>query len=199
MGFWRRNVTASFENTVREAYPKKGKRENNMLRSLFFLFIILAIAATVNDLRREPLIDDAQVAFVSQAEQAIDAVKTDLWLGGISVHELTEQGEWNKVDDYARATLDDVAKKLLGTPAVVYDWSALKMEEIDRLWQVWEAQMTQGDLNAYLTAAAEALVQAQELPGLESGLWLAVTPDGSRYILASVGEQWAICPETALR
>ena len=199
MGGWRRNITAAFENKVREAYPKNGKRENNMLRSLVFLFVILAIAATVSDFRRESVIDEGLSAFIDQAEQMLDAARPDLWLGGVSAETLTEQGDWNKVDDYARATLDDVAKKLLGTPAVVYDWSALKMEEIDRLWQVWEAQMTQGDLNAYLTAAAEALVQAQELPGLESGLWLAVTPDGSRYILASVGEQWAICPETALR
>ena len=176
----------------------KGPREKNFLRSLIFLFVIVAIAATVSDLRREPVVDDAKAAFVAQAEQAIESVKDDLWLGGMEAATLLEQGDWNKLNDYARSTLDDVAKKLLGTPAVVYDWSALQMEEIDRLGKAWETA-PQGDLNAYLAEAAEALVQAQELPGLESGLWLAVTPDGSRYILASVGEQWAICPEDALR
>ena len=183
---------------AQESSSSKGPREKSFLRSLIFLFVIVAIAATVADLRSEHVVDDTKAAFVSQAEQAIDDVKADLWLGGLSAEALTEQGEWNGVDDYARSTLDDVIKKLLGTTAVVYDWNALKMEEIDRLWKAWEAA-PQGDLNVYLTDAVAALVEAQELPGLEGGLWLAVTPDGSRYILASVGERWAICPETALR
>ena len=199
MGGWRRNITAAFENKVREAYPKNGKRENNRLRSLFFLFIILAIAATVNDLRREPLIDDAQAAFVSQAEQVLDAAKSDLWLGGVSAENLLEQGGWSEMDDYARSTLENVAEKFLGTPATVYDWTALKMETIHRLWLTWETQSDQSAPEAYLAEKVSALVDGQELPGLERGLWLAVTSDGERYILTSRENRWAICPEEVLR
>ena len=118
---------------------------------------------------------------------------------GPATEELMQRGNWSTIADYPRSTLEDVAKKLLHTPAVVYDWNALKMEAIDRLWKGWETQTAQTDLNAYLTDAVNALVTNQELPGLKSGFWLAVTTDGSRYILASVGEQWAICPVEALR
>ncbi|MBR5536941.1 MAG: hypothetical protein IKU58_03475 [Clostridia bacterium] len=190
--------TSATEVKAQESGGSKGPREKSFLRSLIFLFVIVAIAATVADFRSEHVVDDDKAAFVSQAEQAIDAVKADLWLGGMAAESLTEQGDWNRLNDYARSTLDDVVNKLLGTTAVVYDWSGLKMEEIDRLWKAWEAA-PQGDLNTYLADAVAALVAAQELPGLEGGLWLAVTPDGGRYILASVGEQWAICPEEALR
>ena len=202
MSMYRRNVNEAVEDKVQEihpSYPRKEKREKSMMRSLVFLFVIAAIAATVADFRREPIINEDKSAFVSQAEQVMDAAKADLWLGDMSAEELMQLGNWSTIADYPRSTLEDVAKKLLHTPAVVYDWNALKMEAIDRLWKGWETQTAQTDLNAYLTDAVNALVTNQELPGLKSGFWLAVTTDGSRYILTSAGEQWAICPVEALR
>ena len=202
MSMYRRNVNEAVEDKVQEShpsYPRKEKREKSMMRSLVFLFVIAAIAATVADFRREPIINEEKSAFVSQAEQVMDEAKAELWLGGMAAEELMQRGNWSTIADYPRSTLEDVAKKLLNTPAVVYDWNALKMEAIDRLWKGWETQTAKTDLNAYLTDAVNALVTNQELPGLKSGFWLAVTPDGSRYILTSVGEQWAICPVEALR
>ena len=202
MSMYRRNVNEAVEEKVQEihpSYPRKEKREKSMMRSLVFLFVIAAIAATVADFRREPIINEEKSAFVSQAEQVMDAAKADLWLGDMSAEELMQRGNWSTIADYPRSTLEDVAKKLLHTPAVVYDWNGLKMEEIDRLWNAWKTQTSQADLNAYLADAAAKLVEEQNLPGLKSGLWLAVTPDGSRYILTTVGEQWAICPADALR
>lgn len=202
MSMYRRNINEATDQKVQELSPRepqKEKREKSMMRSLIFLFVIAAIAATVADFRREPVIDEGLSDFIVQAEQVMDAAKPDLWLGDMSPEELLQQGNWSTIADYPRSTLEDVAKKLLGTPAVVYDWNGLKMEEIDRLWKAWETQASQADLNAYLADAAAKLVEEQNLPGLKSGLWLAVTPDGSRYILMTVGEQWAICPADALR
>lgn len=45
---------------------------------------------------------------------------------------------------------------------------------------------------------AEAAIE-QQLPGLESSLWLAVTAEGERYILAATDVLWAICPAEDLR
>ena len=50
MGMYRRNVTAAVENKIQEDHPKTGKREKDYLRSLIFLFIIVAIAATVAEI-----------------------------------------------------------------------------------------------------------------------------------------------------
>ena len=202
MSMYRRNMNEAIEHKVQELSPRepqKEKREKSMLRSLVFVFIIAAIAATVADLRREPVIDEGASAFLAQAEQVMDAAKPDLWLGDMSTEDLMQRGNWSTMADYPRATLEDVTKKLLGTPAVVYDWSGLKMEEIDRWWKAWKVQASQADLNAYLADAAAKLVEEQNLPGLKSGFWLAVTPDGSQYILTTVGEQWAICPADDLR
>lgn len=202
MSMYRRNLNEAIDQKVQERSPQepqKGKREKSMMRSLIFLFVIAAIAATVADFRREPVIDEGLSDFIAQAEQVMDAAKPDLWLGDMSPEDLLQRGNWSTIADYPRSTLEDVARKLLGTPAVVYDWNGLKMEEIDRLWKAWETQTSQADLNAYLADAAAKLVEEQNLPGLKSGLWLAVTPDGSRYILMTVGEQWAICPADALR
>ncbi len=202
MSMYRRNMNEAIEHKVQELSPRepqKEKREKSMMRSLIFLFVIAAIAATVADFRREPVIDEGLSAFIAQAEQVMDAVKPDLWLGTMAAEDLMQQGNWSTIADYPRATLEDVTKKLLGTPAVVYDWNGLKMEAIDRLWKAWEAQTSQADLDAYLADAAAKLVEEQNLPGLKSGLWLAVTPDGSQYILTTVGEQWAICSMDDLR
>lgn len=202
MSMYRRNMNEAIEHKVQELSPRepqKEKREKSMLRSLIFLFVIAAIAATVADLRREPVIDEGASAFLAQAEQVMDAAKPDLWLGDMSTEDLMQRGNWSTMADYPRATLEDVTKKLLGTPAVVYDWSGLKMEEIDRWWKAWKVQTSQVDLNDYLADAAAKLVEEQNLPGLKSGFWLAVTPDGSQYILTTVGEQWAICPADDLR
>lgn len=202
MSLYRRNMNEASDHKVQElqpSYPRRERREKSMMRSLVFLFVIVAIAATVADLRREPVIDEGQSAFVSQAEQVLDAAKTDLWLGSVSAEDLTQRGNWTTMADYPRSTLEDAAKKLLGTPAAVYDWDALKMEEIDRIWKAWETQTSQTDLNAYLTDAVNALVNDQKLPGLKSGFWLAVTSDGRQYILTVMGEQWAVCPAEDLR
>ncbi len=192
-------MTAAFENKVREAYPKNGKRENSRLRSMVILFVIVAIAATVADFRRVPIMDEQKEAFVSQAEQAMDAAKPDLWLGDMTPQALMEQGSCSTMKDYARSTMDDVAKQLLGSPTVIYDWESLKMEEIDRLWQEWNEQTSQTDVTAYLTDAVADLVAEQTLPGLKSSLWLVVTSDGQRYILAAEGDLWGICPAKDLK
>ena len=82
MGMYRRNVTAAVENKIQEDHPKTGKREKDYLRSLIFLFIIVAIAATVADFRREPVLDGERQDFVILAEAAIEQRKADFWLGG---------------------------------------------------------------------------------------------------------------------
>ena len=64
--------------------------------------------------------------------------------------------------------------------------------------ETWEQTMRYEKKQLPALQAAK-LVEEQNLPGLKSGLWLAVTPDGSRYILMTVGEQWAICPADDLR
>ena len=203
----RNNYTNNYLNTqtdakVREVNPEQGKKDlhrRNPLLSLVLAFIIVAIAATVADFRRVPIMDEQKEVFVSQAEQAMDAAKPDLWLGDMTPQALMEQESCSTLKDYARSTMDDVTKKLLGSPAVIYDWESLKMEEIDRLWQAWNEQTTQTDLTAYLADAVAELVAEQTLPGLESSLWLVVTSDGQRYILAAEGDLWGLCPSEALR
>lgn len=199
MSLYRRNVTAAFENKAKENEPKTGKREKDYLRSLIFLFIIVAIAATVADCRREPMINEERQAFVTRAEAALEAKKHELWLGGLTVSQLMERGNWTEIDDYSRSTADDAVKKLLGVSAVLYDWQILKLEAADRLWQEWSAMEPQTDLEAYLTDAAAELTAGQKLPGLESSLWLAVTGNGERYILAATDARWAVCPAEDLR
>ena len=67
----------------------------------------------------------------------------------------------------------------------LYDWNLLKPEAADRIWQDWNALETKLQPEAYLADAAAALAAEQQLPGLESSLWLAVTAEGERYILAA--------------
>ena len=54
----------AFRAKIEEQSPKKGKRERSYLRSLVMIFVIVAIAATVVDLRK-PSADKAQAAFRS--------------------------------------------------------------------------------------------------------------------------------------
>lgn len=199
MGTDRRHVTADAETKAQKDSPIKGVRKRSFLQSLVFLFIIVAIAATVTDLRREPLLNDEKRAFVTLAEAALEQKKADLWLGGDTVEQLMARGNWSALDDYARATAEDAAQKLLGVPAVLYDWTILKLETADRLWQDWSALETKPDPEAYLADAAAALAAEQELPGLESSLWLAVTAEGEYYLLAATDTLWAICPAEDLR
>ena len=199
MGMYRRNVTAAVENKIQEDHPKTGKREKDYLRSLVFLFVIVAIAATVADFRREPVLDGERQDFVILAEAAIEQRKADFWLGGETVEQLMARGTWSTLNDYSRSTAEDAAQKLLGVPATLYDWNILKLEAADRIWQEWNALEAKHEAEPYLADAAAALAAEQQLPGLESSLWLAVTADGERYILAATDTLWAVCPAEDLR
>lgn len=199
MSMERRNAAAAAENKAEEGNPTKGVQKKSFLRSLVFLFIIVAVAATVADLRREPLLDGEKQDFVILAEAAIEQGKAGLWLGGETVEQLMKQGDWSTVNDYSRSTAEDAAQRLLGVSATLYDWRILKLEAADRLWQAWNALETKPDPAAYLADAVTGLTAEQELPGLESSLWLAVTDQGERYILAATDELWAICPAEDLR
>ena len=46
------NQNAAFQKKMEELYPTKGKRQKSYLRSLVLIFIIVAIAATIGDLRK---------------------------------------------------------------------------------------------------------------------------------------------------
>lgn len=199
MGMYRRNVTAAVENKIQEDYPKTGKREKDYVRSLIFLFIIVAIAATVADFRREPVLDGERQDFVLLAEAAIEQQKDDLWLGGETVEQLMARGNWSTLNDYSRSTAEDAAKKMLGVSVTLYDWNILKLEAADRIWQDWSALETKPEQEPYLADAVAALAAEQQLPGLDSSLWLAVTAEGERYILAATDTLWAICLAEDLR
>ncbi len=199
MGTERHTVNAAAETKAQEGNPTKGVQKKSFLRSLVLLFVIVAIAATVADLRREPLLDGEKQDFVILAETAIEQRKADLWLGGDTADQLMARGNWSILNDYSRSTAEDAAQRLLGAPATLYDWRILKLEAADRLWQAWNALETKPEPETYLAGAVAALAAEQELPGLESSLWLAVTGDGERYILAATDTLWAICPVEDLR
>ena len=187
------NRTAAFQARIEELSPKKGRRERSYVRSLLLIFVIVAIAATVGDLRR-PKADKAQMTFTDLVYQQMDAQKADLWLGGTTAKELLAQDGWiTGVDvdpDVRRA-----AATLLGQPHTAFNdtpvtnWELLKIEEAARMWDLWQNQpQGQSELD-FIDDQLALHKQNKTLPGLEENVWLV----NDLYLVAADGNMVGIC------
>jgi len=195
MSFYRRNITASFEHYIQERASQSKKIDRSFVYAAIILVVLAAIFFTVYEMRNPPfLIDGDKEAFVVRAEQLLESEKGNLWLSGKTADELLQQGNWETMDDERMADVDSVTKDFLGRSAAVSDWDTLKFQEIDRLWQAWNAMDPKPDPEIWLAEALAELKSQQSLPGLGPNLWLVVTPYNERYILAFANNRWAICP-----
>ena len=187
------NQNAAFQKKMEELYPTKGKRQKSYLRSLVLIFVIVAIAATIGDLRK-PSADKEQAAFTDLVYEQMDAQKAQLWLGTATAQQLLQQEGWiTGVDsdpDVRRA-----AATLLGLPHVsfndapVVNWSGLKTEEAARLWDAWQ---THGEGQSELDFINSQLAlhrQNKTLPGLGEDLWIV----NDLYLLAVHDGTVGIC------
>lgn len=193
------NRTAAFRAGIEEASPKKGKRERSYMRSLVLIFVIVAIAATVSDLRR-PKADKAQMDFTDLVYQQMEAQRAELWLGSTTAKELLTQDGWiTGVDvdsDVRRA-----AATLLEQPhtafndAPVVNWELLKIEEAARLWEQWQSQPEgQSELD-FINSRLALHKQNKTLPGLGENLWIL----NDLYLVAADGNLVGICPLSDLK
>ena len=187
------NRTAAFQARIEELSPKKGKRERSYVRSLVLIFVIVAIAATVGDLRR-PKADKAQMEFTDLVYEQMDARKEELWLGGTTAKELLTQDGWiTGVDvdpDVRRA-----AASLLEQPhtafndAPVVNWELLKIEEAARMWELWQSQPEgQSELD-FINSQLAFHKQNKTLPGLDENLWIL----NDLYLVAADGNLVGVC------
>ena len=173
--------------------PKKGKRERSYLRSLLLIFVIVAIAATVVELRK-PAADKAQTAFTDLVYQQMEAQKAELWLGKSTAQELLTKDGWITAADID-ADVRRTAATLLGLPHVsfsdapVLNWNGLKSEEAARLWDLWQAQPEgQSELD-FINSQLALHKQNKTLPGLGENLWMI----NGMYLLAVDDGTVGIC------
>ena len=174
-------------------FPKKGKRERSYLRSLLLIFVIVAIAATVVELRK-PAADKAQTAFTDLVYQQMEAQKAELWLGKSTAQELLTKDGWITAADID-ADVRRTAATLLGLPHVsfsdapVLNWNGLKSEEAARLWDLWQAQPEgQSELD-FINSQLALHKQNKTLPGLGENLWMI----NGMYLLAVDDGTVGIC------
>lgn len=172
---------------------KKGKRERSYLRSLLLIFVIVAIAATVVELRK-PAADKAQTAFTDLVYQQMEAQKAELWLGKSTAQELLTKDGWITAADID-ADVRRTAATLLGLPHVsfsdapVLNWNGLKSEEAARLWDLWQAQPEgQSELD-FINSQLVLHKQNKTLPGLGENLWMI----NGMYLLAVDDGTVGIC------
>ena len=173
--------------------PKKGMRERAYLRSLLLIFVIVAIAATVGELRK-PAADKAQTAFTDLVYQQMEAQKAELWLGKSTAQELLTKDGWITAADND-ADVRRTAATLLGRPHVsfsdapVLNWNVLKSEEAARLWDLWQAQPEgQSELD-FINSQLALHKQNKTLPGLGENLWMI----NGMYLLAVDDGTVGIC------
>ena len=189
----------AFRAKIEEQSPKKGKRERSYLRSLVIIFVIVAIAATVVDLRK-PSADKAQAAFTDLVYQQMEAKKADFWLGEASAQELLQQEGWITGKD-SDPDVRRTAAALLGLPHVsfsdapVLNWNGLKTEEAARLWELWQQQLEGQSEQAFISSQLALLQQNKELPGLGENLWVI----DDQYLLAVYEDTVGICPLADLK
>lgn len=189
----------AFRAKIEEQSPKKGKRERSYLRSLVIIFVIVAIAATVVDLRK-PSADKAQAAFTDLVYQQMEAKKADFWLGEATAQELLQQEGWITGKD-SDPDVRRTAAALLGLPHVsfsdapVLNWNGLKTEEAARLWELWQQQLEGQSEQAFISSQLALLQQNKELPGLGENLWVI----DDQYLLAVYEDTVGICPLADLK
>ena len=189
-----RNQNAAFQAKMEELYPQKGKRERNYLRSLVIIFMIVAVAATVSDLRR-PSADKAQTAFTDLVYQQMDVQKADFWLGEITAQELLSQDGWITQTD-ADPDIRRAAAALLDQPhtafnnASVINWDMLKIEEAARLWDSWQSQPEGQSELEFINSQLAIHEQNKTLPGLGENVWVL----DNQYLVAVHGDMMGICP-----
>ena len=189
----------AFRAKIEEQSPKKGKRERSYLRSLVIIFVIVAIAATVVDLRK-PSADKAQAAFTDLVYQQMEAKKADFWLGEATAQELLQQEGWITGKD-SDPDVRRTAAALLGLPHVsfsdapVLNWNGLKTEEAARLWELWQQQPEGQSEQAFISSQLALLQQNKELPGLGENLWVI----DDQYLLAVYEDTVGICPLADLK
>lgn len=189
----------AFRAKIEEQSPKKGKRERSYLRSLVIIFVIVAIAATVVDLRK-PSADKAQAAFTDLVYQQMEAQKADFWLGEATAQELLLQEGWITGKD-SDPDVRRTAAALLGLPHVsfsdapVLNWNGLKTEEAARLWELWQQQPEGQSEQAFISSQLTLLQQNKELPGLGENLWVI----DDQYLLAVHEDTVGICPLSDLK
>ena len=193
------NRTTAVQARLEELSPKKGKRERSYVRSLLLIFIILAIAATVNDLRR-PAVDTAQMNFSDLVYQQMEAQKADFWLGGMTEEALLAQDGWI-IDSDSDPDTRRVAARLLDLPqttfndAPVLNWSGVKLEEAARLWELWQQQPEgQSELD-FINGQLAQMQQNKTLPALGEDFWLL----SDLYLVMVDGDTVGICPLSALK
>lgn len=189
----------AFRAKIEEQSPKKGKRERSYLRSLVIIFVIVAIAATVVDLRK-PSADKVQAAFTDLVYQQMEAKKADFWLGEATAQELLQQEGWITGKD-SDPDVRRTAAALLGLPHVsfsdapVLNWNGLKTEEAARLWELWQQQLEGQSEQAFISSQLALLQQNKELPGLGENLWVI----DDQYLLAVYEDTVGICPLADLK
>lgn len=189
----------AFRAKIEEQSPKKGKRERSYLRSLVIIFVIVAIAATVVDLRK-PSADQAQAAFTDLVYQQMEAKKADFWLGEATAQELLQQEGWITGKD-SDPDVRRTAAALLGLPHVsfsdapVLNWNGLKTEEAARLWELWQQHPEGQSEQAFISSQLALLQQNKELPGLGENLWVI----DDQYLLAVYEDTVGICPLADLK
>ena len=183
----------AFRAKIEEQSPKKGKRERSYLRSLVMIFVIVAIAATVVDLRK-PSADKAQAAFTDLVYQQMEVQKADFWLGEATAQELLQQEGWitgKDSDPDVRRTAAD----LLDLPHVsfsdasVLNWNGLKTEEAARLWDLWQMQPEEQSELDFINSQLAIHKQNKTLPGLGEDIWML----DDLYLLAVDGDTVGIC------
>ncbi len=185
--------TEAFRARIEELSPKNGKRERSYLRSLLLIFVIVAIAATVVDVRK-PSVDKAQAAFTDLVYQQMEEQKTELWLGKTSAQELLKQEGWI-TDVDSDPDVRRTAAALLGLPHVsfsdapVLNWNGLKTEEAARLWELWQTQPEGQSEVDFINQQLTLHKQNRTLPGLGENLWVI----NDQYLLAVHENTVGIC------
>jgi len=195
--FGRSSAIASDEK-VREANPEQGKKDfkaRSLTRSLVLFFVILAVAATVRDIRM-PNADKAQAAFTDLVYEQMDAQKADFWLGETTAKELLVGAGWitesNGDPDIQRAVKRLLQQNNLET-IIVRTWNTIKLEEAARLWDLWEETAPQQTEQTFISQQLALQQQNKTLPGLGEDLWM-ISTDVGEYLLAADGDLWGICP-----
>ena len=183
----------AFRAKIEEQSPKKGKRERSYLRSLAMIFVIVAIAATVVDLRK-PSADKAQAAFTDLVYQQMEVQKADFWLGEATAQELLRQEGWITGKD-SDPDVRRTAAALLDLPHVsfsdasVLNWNGLKTEEAARLWDLWQMQPEEQSELDFINSQLAIHKQNKTLPGLGEDIWML----DDLYLLAVDGDTVGIC------
>lgn len=183
----------AFRAKIEEQSPKKGKRERSYLRSLVMIFVIVAIAATVVDLRK-PSADKAQAAFTDLVYQQMEVQKADFWLGEATAQELLRQEGWITGKD-SDPDVRRTAAALLDLPHVsfsdasVRNWNGLKTEEAARLWDLWQQQPEEQSELDFINSQLAIHKQNKTLPGLGEDIWML----DDLYLLAVDGDTVGIC------